>query len=72
MSLLELHAPATEARRYLLEGLWLQKLHPPTPETVDLVLEWALEITASGPPSPPLGVISDMGQLVFGDNGVAP
>jgi hypothetical protein len=54
-----------QARRFLLEGLWLQRVLPPTAATVRPPLEWALEIAASGQPLPPLGFVADLGHAAF-------
>src|SRR5262245_51070768 len=53
------------ARRFLLEGLWVQRVLPPTAATVKPALEWALEIAAAGQPLPPVGVIADLGHVAF-------
>ena len=37
-----------EARRYVLQGLWLLRAEPPTAARVRPALEWSLEIAASG------------------------
>jgi hypothetical protein len=55
-----------EARDFLLHGLWLQQVRPLTPATVRPALEWALELAAEGQPLPPVGVVADIGQAVFG------
>ncbi len=55
-----------EAREYVLQGLWLQRVVPPTAAFVRPALEWALEITAGGQPLPPVGFVADLGNVVFG------
>lgn len=55
-----------EARRFLLRGLWLQRVLPPTTATVRPALEWALEVASSGQPLPPLGFVADLGHMAFG------
>jgi vWA domain found in the FtsH ternary systems/N-terminal helical region fused to the FtsH ternary system vWA domain len=55
-----------EARRFLLQGLWWQRVLPPTAATVRPALEWALEIASEGQPLPPLGFVADLGHLAFG------
>lgn len=54
------------ARRYVLEGLWLQRVVKPLPATVRPALEWALEIASSGHPLPPTGFVADVGHVAFG------
>ena len=58
------------ARRFLLQGLWMQRLRPPAVETVQRVLEWALEIASGGGPLPPLGFVADVGHLALSGVGV--
>jgi hypothetical protein len=55
-----------EARRFLLQGLWWQRVVPPTAATVRPALEWAMEIASEGHPLPPLGFIADLGHVAFG------
>jgi hypothetical protein len=64
MSIVELR-DLDQARRFLLEGLWVQRVLPPTAVTVKPALEWALEIAAAGQPLPPIGVIADLGNVAF-------
>jgi hypothetical protein len=54
------------ARRYVLEGLWLQRAVKPTAAMVRPVLEWAMEIASGGHPLPPVGFIADVGHIAFG------
>lgn len=54
------------ARRFLLHGLWLQRVVPTGPATVALALEWSLEIAAHGCPLPPIGFVADIGHLALG------
>jgi len=54
------------ARRYVLEGLWLQRAVKPSAATVRSVLEWAMEIASAGHPLPPVGFIADVGHIAFG------
>jgi hypothetical protein len=61
----ELRSP-DDARAFVLQGLHLQRLLPPRPETVRPILEWALEIASSGQPLPALGFVADVGNAVFG------
>lgn len=54
------------ARRFVAEGLWLQRAVKPNPATVKSTLEWAMEIAASGQPLPPVGFIGDLGHIALG------
>jgi hypothetical protein len=56
-----------EARRFVIQGLWWQRVLSPHPNGVRAPLEWALEITASGQELPPLGFLADLGHLAFGE-----
>ena len=56
-----------EARRYVLQGLWLHRaIVPPPAGNLRTYLEWALEIASSGDPLPPVGFIADVGVAAFG------
>lgn len=55
-----------EARRFLVQGLWLQRVLPPGPATVRPALEWCLEVASSGRPLPPPGFVADAGHVAFG------
>jgi hypothetical protein len=55
-----------DARAFVLQGLHLQRLVPPSPQTVRPILEWALEIASGGQPLPALGFVADVGHAVFG------
>jgi hypothetical protein len=54
-----------DARRYLQQSLWLQRVVAPGVATVAAALEWALELLGGGEPLPPLGFVADVGQAVF-------
>ncbi len=54
------------ARRYVAEGLWLQRAVKPNPATVKSTLEWAMEVAASGQPLPPVGFVGDLGHIALG------
>ncbi len=71
MSIHELHDVET-TQRFLAQGLWLQRLRPPTAATVKPALEWALEVAASGEPLLPIGFLADVGHLAFGADHVVP
>ncbi|HEY7327022.1 MAG TPA: hypothetical protein VH592_05255 [Gemmataceae bacterium] len=55
-----------EALRFLLQGLWWQRVLPPCPDRVRPVLEWALEIASAGQDLPPLGFVADLGHVALG------
>jgi hypothetical protein len=55
-----------EARLFLLQGLWLQRVLPTSPATARSALEWCLEIAAAGQPLPPTGFVADAGHIAFG------
>lgn len=54
-----------EARRYLLQGLWWQRVIPPRAENVRTSLEWYLEMASGGQALPPIGFVADVGQAAF-------
>ena len=54
------------ARRFVAEGLWLQRAVKPNPATVKSTLEWAMEVAASGQPLPPVGFVGDLGHIALG------
>jgi hypothetical protein len=55
-----------EARRFLLQGLWWQRVLPPRPGRVRAVLEWALEMVSAGKDLPPIGFLADLGHIALG------
>jgi hypothetical protein len=57
-----------EARRFLLQGLWMQRVMPPRPASVRPTLEWALEMASSGQDLPPPGFLADVGHVAFGQD----
>jgi hypothetical protein len=65
MELVELRDLDT-ARRFVLEGFWLQRAMKPVASQVRAILEWTLEIAGSGHPLPPTGFIADVGHVAFG------
>jgi hypothetical protein len=67
MSVYELRDPE-EARRFLAQGLWWQRVAPPSAATVRPALEWALEVASSGQPLPPVGFVADLGHAAFGSD----
>src|SRR5690242_9809936 len=70
-TVVELH-DREAAQRYLLQGFCRQSVLPPAAARVPEVLSWALEIAAAGDPMPPLGVVADLGHLVFGTTLASP
>jgi hypothetical protein len=56
---------AAEARRFLGQGLWLQRVAAPGAATAGPALRWALEAVSGGEPLPPVGVVADIGYLVL-------
>lgn len=54
------------AKRYVLEGLWLQRAIKPTAATVRPALEWAMEVASGGHPLPPVGYVADVAHVAFG------
>src|SRR5262249_12676848 len=64
MNPLELFDP-DEARTFLLQGLWLQRVLPPTVPTVQPALRWAHEVASEGQPLPPIGFVADLGHAAF-------
>jgi hypothetical protein len=55
-----------EARLFLLQGLWWQRVMPPAPALVRPALEWMLEIASAGQPLPAPGFVADLGHAAFG------
>ncbi len=54
------------AKRFIVEGLWLQRAVKPTAATVRPALEWAMEVASGGHPLPPVGFVADIGSVAFG------
>jgi hypothetical protein len=54
-----------EARRFLAQGLLLQRVSAPVQSTVEPALRWTLEVISAGEPLPPVGVVADIGHLLF-------
>ena len=61
---IELRDP-TDARRFLTQGLWWQRIVPVRAEHVAGILDWALAIASEGEPLPPLGFVADLGHMIF-------
>jgi len=54
------------ARRFVAEGLWLQRAVKPTATTARAALEWAMEVASGGHALPPVGFIGDVGHIALG------
>src|SRR5438477_4233254 len=54
------------AKRYVVEGLQLQRAVKPSAASVRSALEWAMEIASGGHPLPPVGFVADVGHVAFG------
>src|SRR6476646_4294429 len=54
------------ARRFILEGLWLQRATRPAAKNLRPALEWAMKIAEEGDPLPPIGFVADVGNVAFG------
>src|SRR5580704_5063738 len=54
------------AKRYIVEGLCLQRAVQPTALTIRPALEWAMEVVSGGHPLAPIGFIADVGHIAFG------
>jgi hypothetical protein len=50
-----------DARRFLVQGLWWQRVRPVTAGEVRTVLTWIKELATSGHPLPPPGFVADVG-----------
>ncbi len=59
---------SADARRFLLQGLWWQRVLPPRAATVRTILEWVKELASSGQPLPPAGFVADIGHVAFGED----
>lgn len=53
-------------RQFLLQGLWLQRVLPPLPETTQRVLGWCHELVSGGEGLPSVGLVADVGHEAFG------
>jgi hypothetical protein len=58
---------SAEARRFLAQGLWWQRVVPPSGATTRTVLEWVKELASAGQPLPPPGFVADVGHVAFGE-----
>src|SRR5262249_22496912 len=54
------------AKRFVVEGLWLQRAMRPTAGTVRPALDWAMELASGGHPLPPTGFVADVGHIALG------
>src|SRR5262245_12127749 len=55
-----------DVRTFLAQGLWLQRVLPPSAGTVRPALEWAREMLSQGMPLLPIGFVADLGHVAFG------
>ena len=55
-----------EARQFLAQGLWLQRVRAPVAAMVRPALRWALEVASGGHPLPPVGFVADLGHAALG------
>ena len=55
-----------DARRYVLQGLWLGRVARPQAATVAPVLGGVNAIVGNGDPLPPVGFVADLGHIAFG------
>jgi hypothetical protein len=55
-----------DARRHVLQSLWLARISPPTKKNVEQTLRWARQILRDGSPLPPIGFVADMGNIALG------
>jgi hypothetical protein len=60
-----------EARQFLAQGLWLQRVRAPAAALVRPALRWALEVASAGQPLPPVGFVADLGHAALGADGEA-
>jgi len=67
----ELHS-GEDARRWLLQGLWFQRLQSVRAEAIPQILGWLLELAVRGDPLPPSGFVADVGHLAIGLDGDSP
>ncbi len=68
MEITELKNP-DDARAYLLQSLWMQRVLRPAPTYLRSILEWAIEISSAGDALPPLGFVADIGAIITGLDG---
>lgn len=66
MGQIELRDP-DEARRFVFQGLWWQRVLSPRADRVRAVLEWAREIVSTGQDMPPVGFLADICHLALGE-----
>jgi hypothetical protein len=59
---------STEARRFLVQGLWWQRVLPPAAGKVREILSWVKELASEGHPLPPVGFVADLGHVTFGED----
>src|SRR3954451_8689114 len=58
---------SNEARQFISQGLWWQRVQAPNGATVRHILSWAKELASGGQPLPPVGFLADLGHVSLGD-----
>src|SRR5947208_2395991 len=61
---------ADAARRFVLQGVWLQRVTRPAAANLRHVCDRAICIATSGDILPPLGFVADLGHLLLGTDRV--
>ena len=56
---------SAEARQFLLQSYLLQQVEVPSGEHVRPVFEWTYEVLVTGTPIPSVGLVADLGHLLF-------
>jgi hypothetical protein len=69
MSVREIRDPV-EARRFVAQGLWFQRVFEPRAHRVEEILAWSMEAAAGGEPIAPVGLVADLGHLIFEPEGL--
>jgi hypothetical protein len=59
---------SAEARRFLTQGLWWQRVVPPTASTTRTILTWVKELASGGQLLPPIGFVADLGHVTLGED----
>jgi hypothetical protein len=64
MEPVELRDPEA-ARRFLIQGIWLQRVRRPAGSTIRPVWDFSLAIAAAGDPLPPIGFVADFAHVLL-------
>jgi len=59
---------SAEARQFLVQSLWWQRVMSPNAASVRTLLAWAKEVASEGQPLPPPGFIADLGHVALGED----